>query len=484
MTFNKPFSLKSTVVALGLMFGAMTSAYSAVSIIIQNGNAPGVGFNDPTPATPVGGNPGTTLGEQRLFAFTYAANIWGATLTSNVPVKVFASFVPLACTANSGTLGSAGATSVFLDFPGALKPGTLYGGALANKLAGFDQTVDEDNPDGTAQIVARFNSNLGLNANCLPGSPFYLGVDNNHGDLIDFTAVLLHELGHGLGFQTFTSGLTGNPFAGFPSIWDHFLLDNRTNKLWTEMVPQERIDSAISVTGLSWNGANVTAAAPKVLSKASSLNIRGRAFGNVKGDYEVGDASFGPPIGATPLEAPINVVIDQEDGVTGLACLPLNEASAAQVKGNIALVTRGACGFTVKAKNVQNAGAVGMIVVDNVEGAVAGLGGSDATITIPSVRVTKADGELIKARQLTRENKKFGLVAKFELSKTKLAGSDNQGRVLVNTPNPFQPGSSVSHYTTATKPNQLMEPAINGDLTQSVVAPFDLTFELFKDIGW
>ena len=65
MTFNKPFSLKSTVVALGLMFGAMTSAYSAVSIIIQNGNAPGVGFNDPTPATPVGGNPGTTLGECR-----------------------------------------------------------------------------------------------------------------------------------------------------------------------------------------------------------------------------------------------------------------------------------------------------------------------------------------------------------------------------------------------------------------------------------
>jgi hypothetical protein len=32
----------------------------------------------------VGGNPGTTLGAQRLAAFTYAANIWGNTLTSAV----------------------------------------------------------------------------------------------------------------------------------------------------------------------------------------------------------------------------------------------------------------------------------------------------------------------------------------------------------------------------------------------------------------
>jgi PA domain len=150
----------------------------------------------------------------------------------------------------------------------------------------------------------------------------------------------------------------------------------------------------------------------------------------------------------------------------------------------VALVSRGTCGFTVKAKNVQNAGAVGMIVYDNVDGAVAGLGGSDPTITIPSVRVTKADGETIRTRQLTREDKKFGLVATFGLSKTLLAGADKAGRVLMNTPNPFQPGSSVSHYTTATKRNQLMEPAINGDLTHSPVVPVDLSTELFKDIGW
>jgi hypothetical protein len=51
------------------------------------------------------------------------------------------------------------------------------------------------------------------------------------------------------------------------------------------------------------------------------------------------------------------------------------------------------------------------------------------------------------------------------------------------TPNPFQPGSSVSHYNTTTTRNQPMKP-INADLSHSVTAPADLTMELFKGIGW
>jgi predicted lysophospholipase L1 biosynthesis ABC-type transport system permease subunit len=45
-------------------------------------------------------------------------------------------------------------------------------------------------------------------------------------------------------------------------------------------------------------------------------------------------------------------------------------------------------------------------------------------------------------------------------------------------------GSSVSHWDTIAFPNQLMEPAINGDLTHSVVPPNDLTFKLLRDLGW
>jgi hypothetical protein len=52
------------------------------------------------------------------------------------------------------------------------------------------------------------------------------------------------------------------------------------------------------------------------------------------------------------------------------------------------------------------------------------------------------------------------------------------------TPNPYQGGSSVSHFDTSAFPNLLMEPNINGDLTHNVMPPWDLTLPLLKDIGW
>jgi hypothetical protein len=481
MTFNKRTTLQSTALALTLMCGALTSAYASVTITITNGNVAGVGFNDTTPAAPIGGNTGTTLGEQRLIAFTYAANIWGSTLNSNVPINILATFEPLTCTATSAVLGSAGATEVFMDFAvpegTSIKPGTWYGPALANKLSGVEQDP------GVEQIRARFNSNLGLNANCLPGSPFYLGIDNNHGSLVDFPTVLLHEMGHGIGFQTFTSGLSGAQLADIPSIWDHYLLDNRTNKLWVDMTAAERSASGISGNGLSWTGAGVTAAVPSVLSKLSNLAISGPAAGTATGNYSVGDASFGPALGEPAVTGQLLPVVDQANGL-GLACNPLSAANALAVRNNIALVDRGTCAFTIKAKNVQDAGAIGMIVADNAPGAVTGLGGSDPTVVIPSVRITQADGITLKARLTKRSRTTSGVIASLGLNPSVFAGTDNSGRALLYTPTTYQSGSSISHYSTDAKRNQLMEPAINGDLTHSPLTPVDLTFELLKDIGW
>ncbi len=473
MTNNKNFSVKVLVAALALVGGVAQAA----TIQINNINAAGVGFNDTTPAAPVGGNPGTTLGEQRLIAFTYAANIWGATLESEVPIIIDASFEPLTCTATSGTLGSAGATTVFRDFPGATKPATWYGGALANKLSGVD------NASGGPVIRARFNSNLGLNENCLPGSPFYLGIDNNHGPLIDFPAVLLHEMGHGLGFQTFTSGSTGNQLAGFPAIWDHYMLDNRTGKLWTEMTAAERIASANAVNALVWTGANVTAAVPGVLSKAAVIGVSGPAAGTAAGEYGAGEASFGAPFSETAVTGQLMPVVDQANG-TGLACNPLSAANALAVRGNIALVDRGVCGFTVKAANVQAAGAKGMIVVDNVLAPLSGLGGTDPAVTIPAARVTLTDGTRMKSALTKRSRTASGVLASLGRSNTRFAGTDGQGRIQLYTPATFAPGSSVSHFDTAASRNQLMEPFISGDLTHSPTLPQDLSLELFKDIGW
>lgn len=226
---------------LALLLAAAGNAQAAATIVIVNGNAAGIGFNDPLPVEPIGGNTGKTLGAQRLIAFQHAADIWGRTITSGVTIRIAATFEPLPCNENSAVLGSAGATEIFTDFPHAPKAATWYPGALASKLAGTDVASP-----GQAHIRARFNSRLGLFPDCLPELPFYLGVDNKHGERIDLVAVLLHEIAHGLGFQSFTDEATGEQFDKLPSIWDYFLVDGRTDKTWASMSNEERRLSAIS----------------------------------------------------------------------------------------------------------------------------------------------------------------------------------------------------------------------------------------------
>ena len=44
------------------------------------------------------------------------------------------------------------------------------------------------------------------------------------------------------------------------------------------------------------------------------------------------------------------------------------------------------------------------------------------------------------------------------------AGADEENRVLLFTPKPYQEGSTHSHFDTSASPNLLMEPALNDDL--------------------
>lgn len=466
---------KNLILLAALLFLAPFAIQGAATITIVNGDPAGVGFNDPTAVAPVGGNTGTTLGQQRLNAFQAAANKWGATLTSSVTIRVLATWEALTCTATGAVLGSAGATEIFRDFTGAPQAGAWFGKAETAKLTGVD-------PDSaTADIRARFNVNLG-GANCLTGTFFYLGLDNNHGNNVDLVTVLTHEFGHGLGFQTFTNGSTGAQQSSFPSIWDFFLTDGATGKLWKDMTNAERAASSLNGK-LVWAGSNVNTSLPGVLQAGTPL-LTVNAPASVAGSYAVGTASFGPALSSPGITAEVMPVVDTV-GNQGLACTALSPANALAVNGKIALVDRGTCTFNVKVKTCQDAGAIAVIIADNVAGSPpAGLGGTDATVTIPSVRITLADGIALKTALATRSRAHSGMLANLGLNLAVRAGADPQGRMLLFAPNPFQSGSSVSHYDVSAFPNQLMEPAINGDLTHEVTPPQDLTFKLLQDIGW
>ena len=203
--------------------------------------------------------------------------------------------------------------------------------------------------------------------------------------------------------------------------------------------------------------------------------------------YLVGLPTFGPPLTASGLSGEVMPVVDQANG-TGLACTPLNALNTLAVSGKIALIDRGTCTFAEKVKNAQNAGAIGVIIVDNVEGSPpGGLGGADPTIVIPSVRITLADGNTFKAALRFRSRTRSGVMVAMRLNLAIYAGADAAGRALMFTPNPVQIGTpppSVSQWDTSATPNLLMEPSLNGDLTHSVTLPQDLTFAALRDLGW
>lgn len=89
-----------------------------------------------------------------------------------------------------------------------------------------------------------------------------------------------------------------------------------------------------------------------------------------------------PPLSSPGVSADIMPVAEQTLGA-GQGCEPFNANSTQAVKNNIALMNRGVCGFAVKAKNAQNAGARGVIIANNAPGSPPpGLGGVDASIVI------------------------------------------------------------------------------------------------------
>ena len=74
-------------------FWVSVSPSGAATITIVNLDGPGEGFNDPTAATPLGGNTGTTVGQQRLIAFQAGANIWAGRISSPVTIRVRAQLI-------------------------------------------------------------------------------------------------------------------------------------------------------------------------------------------------------------------------------------------------------------------------------------------------------------------------------------------------------------------------------------------------------
>lgn len=137
----------------------------------------------------------------------------------------------------------------------------------------------------------------------------------------------------------------------------------------------------------------------------------------IAGQYESAEGAFtapldevGPVIGDLVVADPLRACGDG----AGLA-------NAAEVAGNIALIQRGDCAFVEKIANAQSAGAIGVVVFNNVSGPPIVMGGNTDEITIPGVMISDEDGALIIDSIASDETVNVTLSADFQFPKPELA---------------------------------------------------------------
>lgn len=124
----------------------------------------------------------------------------------------------------------------------------------------------------------------------------------------------------------------------------------------------------------------------------SASNITVNSPASVAGDYESFPTdNFGSEI--TSVITADFILANDATGVPTEAC----NSFGADATGKIALIRRGDCPFVEKVKNAQDAGAIGVIMMNNVSGEPIPMGGEDASITIPAVMITKENGDLLEA---------------------------------------------------------------------------------------
>jgi hypothetical protein len=458
-----------------LALAGACAATQAAEFQYYLGDADGFGFNDNTATTPVGGNPGTTLGDQRFFLMLTAFDTWAGALDSAVPITVVLRSEALAC----GVIAATRANNFFvLNGAAPIVANTYYPQALAEKLVGTN-ALPLTSPENLS-ITVTLNANLGTAA--CPGSNVYLGTDGAvPAGAVNLLGSFTHELAHGLGFSSLTNAQTGVQPNGLPTIWDRFLFDNTQGKSWPQLSNAQRAASAVNWRNVTWRGPNVTNDLRAVLEKGSP-ELKVIASGLSGFNPELNIARFGADIGNySSYLANLTRIVDQSNG-TGLACSALTGANRNNANGRLVLIDRGTCDFTVKVKNAQNAGAMGVIVVNNGPGAPFEMSGVDPSITIPAVMVSQADGARLKSAV---PNPAAGPYTTLRTNPFRYFGADRAGYALIYTPYDFQGGSTLTHFDVNARPNLLMEPIDNGaGDPRSPLPPVDLSVSALRDLGW
>ena len=264
----------------------------------------------------------TPSGAQAQVAFQAAVDVWARIVTDSVPIKVDATYSALP----TNVLGNARASTSYSA--SVIGDGvSFYPSALADALYGQDVAPLAGGP--SSDIIANFTND--------PSVSFYYGTDGAAGaGQIDFMSVVLHELGHGLGFAGSMS-IDANGLgvhSSTPQKFDRFAYDAATggNQLLAYANNSTALASVLTSQSNYWGGSGGVSAAggarPRLYAPASWEP--GSSFSHLnEATYGIGDPNslMTPQISAGESihsPGPLSVAILADEG--WVASLPVTTA--------------------------------------------------------------------------------------------------------------------------------------------------------------
>jgi hypothetical protein len=285
-------------------------------------------------------------------------------------------------------------TRTFQTEPYLLLPTTLALPPTAAGPRGLAVRTYQVQPINAETIANRLDYAEGLLAGA-SGSPFTGGnVANLAGStngVFNVDVINFEQDGGSFGFFPEESLIPGIP--GTTSNTDNYVFEAKT---WIEfpttglyrfgVVADDGF--RVSVGHDPVPGVSIVAPAASARILAAVPSIASTPAGGISGPYP------NPPVVANVVACEPAIASD----VNGVSLI----TNAAALAGNIALVDRGVSSFAFKLKAVQDAGAIGAIIVnqtvpDGVPIVMGGNGPDLSGVTIPGVMISRADGDALKA---------------------------------------------------------------------------------------
>ena len=277
--------------------------------------------------------------------------------------------------------------------------GPEYTITRGNNVYAYEDRTDTDlpgySPDGGAALLFDFpldlNQNPEINEDAIITNLFYV---NN----------MIHDILYRHGFDEEAGNFQATNYSNL-GLGDDYVLAEAQDGGGTNNANFATPDDGFSgrMQMYLW-----PSGAPAILKVHSPLDIAG--------DYSAVEAAFGPELNV-PITSDIVLINDgtapNSDGCSAAV-------NASEISGKIAVVDRGSCPFVDKTQFAESAGAIAVIVINNNASAPIAMSGSGA-FGIPSVMISQADGNLLKAQLANGEK------VNVTLSKLGNAGADRDG---------------------------------------------------------